>query len=1422
MEIRSLTDVLVRRLSDGTTIREHVPQYDKSDGRYDCIASGNLKLQGWTEKGASGGVLRTMSFVYENQGVQWEDATPTGACGNESSNPNYNAKPRPYLTRFKNGFGGEITFTYERQWKDLSSGCGWTRWVTNVRTVKPGQNQSDQAYDYDYPTNPQDPRYAVPAGLDNIDAEFRGFPKVTVNLPLADELECFFWTNDHDYFVGNIKSCSWYDDSSPSSTRTVSNYYSVTDSCTTACLGWEPGWTYYAESKSPRLDRTDELLAGRANKGASYLYDAYGNVTDTCEYSNQFAPAAACASGYSRRSVGAFAANTTKYIVGLPYQTWVKNGNDVEVASTAYFYDETDNPDTANPNQSPEVPQVTAKRIFADSGWITAHRYDYDAFGNQLSDKDALDNETVTAYTCSNTQPLTVTVGKKAGVYAGQTTTFYYNESLNDANASPNNIANFGCLIQAPEKTVGPDGVAFNIRYDQFGRRDYQYWQDDSATSPTINYTYDWDGILPNSTRVDRRETAGGGTLWEVSCVDGFGRIIQTRGEMPSPNTTVVDIAYNDAGNRASESVPYPDSSGATCGAAVVGKPKTAYTYDVLGRPRTVTNADSTSRQIDYSGTTTALTNERGDKTANDVDGSGRTTNVKEYDGTTTEKASTAYGYDALDRLTTILDAAGNPTYVFYDKAGWKKELRDPDSGTWIYTYENNGLLKTQTDARGITVTMTYDTLGRIKDKTYSGGSSAAPAVSYTYDTCQVTPCSPDYSMGRLTKVQEWAETQKFRYDVRGRVETERHEVAGLTLDVTRAYDSLDRVTSTTYPDGEAVTNTYDAQGLIDTVSGTSSYLLSATSHNAAGLPDTLALGNAKNLSFTYWGDWRLKTLKTSPGTAHVDYTYEYDGVGNVTKVTDGTLTSGNVGTYTYDYADRLTSVTGLPDVIGYSYDEIGNLTEKTESPGTPNYAGDPGPGMFYGAGAPGPHALTSATSWVSGVSRSHTYEYDAAGNMLREKMNGRVVNEFQYDAAGHVFFRRSEPFETNGYDYYYNNSDGALVRRVRAGAAAEDVIYAGDLYERKVSGTTTTVTKYYYADGRRIAMRAGSTLYFLATDHLGGTAVVMDSAGSLVNRVRYYPFGSIRTQEGGTPVTDRLFTGQQRLSENGIYNYGARFYNAMTGRFLQADAIVPGPGDPQSLNRYSYVLNNPMRYTDPSGNVLMDMERGSAGTVYCLSGPSGCTPIAAAPTVSACANPHPGSLAPCQLGFPGGAGGSGGWGIAVSLFLGSIPVIGDANDFIAYATGCSIIEAICGLGPEERGIYLAAALGPFVGGKTLKNLANAADIIKAERSASSRILRRNLIEAGYAAQPGSVTHHMVAGADRRAANARAILQRYGIGIDDAENGVFLPGTVHAGVHGDTYYQRVDALLTNATSREEVIAVLNDIRYQLQTGGFSK
>ena len=69
-----------------------------------------------------------------------------------------------------------------------------------------------------------------------------------------------------------------------------------------------------------------------------------------------------------------------------------------------------------------------------------------------------------------------------------------------------------------------------------------------------------------------------------------------------------------------------------------------------------------------------------------------------------------------------------------------------------------------------------------------------------------------------------------------------------------------------------------------------------------------------------------------------------------------------------------------------------------------------------------------------------------------------------------------------------------------------------------------------------------------------------------------------------GTLGTDRLFTGQ-RLDGTGLYYYGARYYDSSMGRFVSADTVVPSASNPQTLNRYSYCLNNPLKYIDPSGN---------------------------------------------------------------------------------------------------------------------------------------------------------------------------------------------------------------------------------------------
>lgn len=116
--------------------------------------------------------------------------------------------------------------------------------------------------------------------------------------------------------------------------------------------------------------------------------------------------------------------------------------------------------------------------------------------------------------------------------------------------------------------------------------------------------------------------------------------------------------------------------------------------------------------------------------------------------------------------------------------------------------------------------------------------------------------------------------------------------------------------------------------------------------------------------------------------------------------------------------------------------------------------------------------------------------------------------------------------------------------------------------------------------------MRQAGTLSFLLADHLGSPTTMLDSAGATVKSERYFPYGKPRQGglgQGQGSTTDKQFTGHQR--EGDLYYMNARFYDPLVGRFLQPDSIVPDYANPQSLNRYSYVLNNPLRYTDPTGN---------------------------------------------------------------------------------------------------------------------------------------------------------------------------------------------------------------------------------------------
>jgi RHS repeat-associated protein len=119
---------------------------------------------------------------------------------------------------------------------------------------------------------------------------------------------------------------------------------------------------------------------------------------------------------------------------------------------------------------------------------------------------------------------------------------------------------------------------------------------------------------------------------------------------------------------------------------------------------------------------------------------------------------------------------------------------------------------------------------------------------------------------------------------------------------------------------------------------------------------------------------------------------------------------------------------------------------------------------------------------------------------------------------------------------------------------------------------------------GHPLATRVDGSLYYVHSDHLGSTVAVSDAAGGEVGRVQYDPYGEVITSTLPAHLTDRLFTGQRRDGTIGLYQMGARWYDPALGRWIQADSIVPDYDNPQALNRYSYVLGNPLRYTDPSG----------------------------------------------------------------------------------------------------------------------------------------------------------------------------------------------------------------------------------------------
>ncbi len=226
------------------------------------------------------------------------------------------------------------------------------------------------------------------------------------------------------------------------------------------------------------------------------------------------------------------------------------------------------------------------------------------------------------------------------------------------------------------------------------------------------------------------------------------------------------------------------------------------------------------------------------------------------------------------------------------------------------------------------------------------------------------------------------------------------------------------------------------------------------------------------------------------------------------------------------------------------------------------------------------PYAVTQAGD-------DKTYLYDSNGNMT------------QKDSVQHTIAWNEDNKPQTITDYsqdtrFVYDYQGQRVKKIDANGST--TTYIGNYFEC----TDGTCTRHTFAGNGRFASHAPGESYYYHTDHLSGLyALTKGSDGTKAESVYYYPFGGTRVDNGSANLPYK-FTGQELDPETKLYNFNARQYHADLGRFISPDSVVPSPGDPQTLNRYSYCRNNPQLFVDPTGHfsILSFFENLFAGFV--------------------------------------------------------------------------------------------------------------------------------------------------------------------------------------------------------------------------------
>ena len=577
----------------------------------------------------------------------------------------------------------------------------------------------------------------------------------------------------------------------------------------------------------------------------------------------------------------------------------------------------------------------------------------------------------------------------------------------------------------------------------------------------------------------------------------------------------------------------------------------------------------------------------------------GRLVQVKEDPGAL--DYDTVYAYDGLGNLTQVSQGDQPPRTFQYSSLGRLLSAWNPESGSTDYTYNDAGGLLTRTDARGVVATFSYDDMHRIRTKTYSNDPQLTPSVTYNYYT------SGAPNVGHLQSVISSAATTTYtNYDDLGRVRGSTHEISGYPTPQSFAYNYWlnDGIQSIQYPSGRVVNYDVDDAGRINKVRDAQTTFADLTNiaspfsaYTADGRISAMRLGNEL---------WETRDYRT-PGTATkykvgtalgdnqlLELEYNFSGDAN-----NGNLVSHVIRNNRFEPVRTWSQK--------YSYDALNRIAcvaEAANLPADPCTDGDWR--QVFGYDRYGNRWVSSAP----GLTGTDVHE-PTAGTNFDPNTNQLILQGSQYDPSGNQTVYT--PY-TLAYDAENRN---VSVTSPSNGGGTFAYDGEGNRVRKTWTNSSGTTTTYYFRNALgQLAVEYSSESspnpgrVYVHTDMLGSTRLITgdkpvnwpSSTASIIECYDYVPFGrmlnsgdSLRNT-GCYPsnpdyeISSRLphkFTGKERDPETRLDYFGARYLSAAQGRFSSID---PGPftlADPQSWNRYAYVQNNPLKFTDPTGEEL-------------------------------------------------------------------------------------------------------------------------------------------------------------------------------------------------------------------------------------------